>query len=142
MSSTRPAPTNTPTSSGWPEAVAEASAWPDPLIDMSETMPYATLQSAFDFFFPDGGRCYFKSHFMDELTDDAIAALIQRAEARANEEPFIVIRTLGGAIARVSPDDSAYPHRGACFNVSVDCVWSDAGDEAAIIGWARLTWEA
>ena len=96
-----------------------------PLIDMSATMPYVTVQSDFDAVFPDGGRYYFKSHMMDELTDAAIAAVVRCANARANEESFIVIRTLGGAIARVSPEDSAYPHRAASFNVSIDCVWSD-----------------
>ena len=113
-----------------------------PLIDMSATMPYVTVQSDFDAVFPDGGRYYFKSHMMDELTDAAIAAVVRCANARANEESFIVIRTLGGAISRVSPEDSAYPHRAANFNVSIDCVWSDSGDDDAIIGWARQTWDA
>jgi FAD/FMN-containing dehydrogenase len=113
----------------------------NPLADLSGTMPYVALQSAFDFFFPDGGRYYFKSHMMDELTDDAIATLVRCADGRPNEESFIVIRTLGGAIARVSADDSAYPHRNARFNVSIDGVWSDPAHDASILGWARNTWD-
>ena len=47
------------------------------------------------------------------------------------------MRTLGGAIDRVSPDESAYPHRGHQFNVSYDAAWTDPGADAEAIGWAR-----
>jgi FAD/FMN-containing dehydrogenase len=77
---------------------------------------------------------------MDELTDEAIAALVACSRARPNNESLIVVRTLGGAVARVSPDDSAYPHRTARFNVSIDGVWSDPTDDTAVISWARDTW--
>ena len=95
-----------------------------PLVDMSGTMPYLAVQSAFDPLLPDGGRYYFKSHFVDELSDEALPALVACSGARPNLESLIVIRTLGGAIARVSADDSAYPHRDARFNVSIDGIWS------------------
>ena len=112
-----------------------------PLVDMSQTMSYVALQAAFDPLVPDGGRYYFKSHFMNVLTDDAIAALVAGSSACPNKESFVVVRTLGGAIARVSPEDSVYPHRDACFNVSIDGIWSDPDDDAAIISWARHTWD-
>ena len=41
----------------------------------------------------------------------------------------------------MQPEDSAYPHRHARFNVSIDCVWSEAGDDDRIIGWARRAWD-
>ena len=103
-------------------------------------MPYVAVQSASDSLVPDGGRYYFKSHFMDELTDDAIAAMTTCDATRPNNESLI-IRTLGGAIDRVTAADSAYPHRGAQFNVSIDGVWSDPAHDAATIGWVRHTWD-
>ena len=74
-----------------------------PIADLTVTAPYAALQSAFDFFFPEGGRYYFKSLFADRLDDDAIATIIDLATERPNEDSFIVIRTLGGAIGRSAP---------------------------------------
>ena len=74
---------------------------------------------------------------MEELSDDAIATLVLCADNRPNEDTLIVIRTLGGAISRVSPQDSAYPHRTARFNLSIDCSWSDPEDDATNISWAR-----
>ena len=113
-----------------------------PLVDMSGTMPYAELQSSMDEMFPDGGRYYFKSHFLDDLTDEAIAAIVRCDEDRPNPGSLIGIRTLGGAIDRVTPDESAYAHRGARFNLSIDACWSDAAEDERVLGWARETWEA
>lgn len=59
---------------------------------------------------------------------------------RPNPETLIVIRTLGGAVTRVRPEHSAYPHRAARFNLSIDPLWSDPALDGAAIGWARSTW--
>ena len=60
------------------------------------------MQSALDELVPDGGRYYFKSHNLDELSDDAIATLVACGRERPNSETLIAIRTLGGAIDRVA----------------------------------------
>jgi hypothetical protein len=49
---------------------------------------------------------------------------------------------MSGAIARVPADETAFAHRAASFNVSVDASWSDPALDAAAIGWARSTWDA
>jgi FAD/FMN-containing dehydrogenase len=58
-----------------------------PLADLSATVPYIESQSALDDLFPDGGRYYWKSHFMDDLTDEVIATLVERDRDRANPSP-------------------------------------------------------
>jgi FAD/FMN-containing dehydrogenase len=113
-----------------------------PLADLSATVPYIESQSALDDLFPDGGRYYWKSHFMDDLTDEVIATLVERDRDRANPESAIYIRALGGAIGRVSPDETAFAHRSANFNVSVDAIWFDPALDAAAIGWSRATWDS
>jgi FAD/FMN-containing dehydrogenase len=112
------------------------------LVDQTGTAPYVDVQSSIDDVAPDGGRYYFKSHNLDELTNEAIATLVECDRRRPNPETLIAIRTLGGAIDRVSTADSAYPHRGARFNVSIDAIWTDPADDARIIGWVRDTWAA
>lgn len=44
------------------------------------------------------------------------------------------------AAQRVGPEQSAYPHRSALFNLSIDPAWSDPAQDDAAIGWARSTW--
>jgi FAD/FMN-containing dehydrogenase len=124
------------------EALAPLKALGSPLVDQSGTLPYVGVQSALDPLMPAGGRYYFKSHNLDELTDEAIATLVACDRHRPNAESLIAIRTLGGAIDRVSPDASAYPHRGARFNVSIDTIWTDPADDDRIVSWARDTWAA
>src|SRR6202011_4646174 len=102
--------------------------------------PYAAAQSAFDEILPEGNRYYWKSHFVDDLTDEAIATLTAYERERVNGDSFVVIRTLGGAIDRVAPDDSAFPHRGARFNISLDGTWCDPADDDKVIGWVRRMW--
>lgn len=113
-----------------------------PLMDLGGTMPYVALQSSADALLTEGGRYYFKSHFAGDLGDVAIEALVAASKARPNAESLIVVRTLGGAIDRVGPDESAYPHRGAMFNVSFDAGWTDPADDDTYVGWARESWTA
>jgi hypothetical protein len=109
-------------------------------MDMSATMPYVAVQSALDGLVPAGNRYYFKSHFMDTLTDEALATLVACDGQRPASRALTVIRTLGGAIDRVSPGDSAFAHRGARFNLSMDGYWEHEADDATVIGWVRETW--
>jgi hypothetical protein len=62
-----------------------------PLADMSGTVPYVDSQSALDELFPDGGRYYWKSHFLNELTDEAIRVLVEHDARRPSPESVIFI---------------------------------------------------
>ncbi|HEY1485111.1 MAG TPA: hypothetical protein VGF84_03340, partial [Micromonosporaceae bacterium] len=123
-------------------ALAPLTRLGTPVMDVSGLAPYVAVQSALDPAFPDGGRYYFKSHFLDGLDDDAIDTLLACDAKRPNPESLIVIRTLGGAIDRVGGEDSSYPHRGARYNLSIDANWSDSGFDAAALDWARMSWTA
>lgn len=112
-----------------------------PLADLTATSPYIDSQRALDDLFPAGGRYYWKSHFVDDLGDELIDALVAHDALRPNPESVIFIRTLGGAISRIGDDATAYAHRSARFKVSVDATWHDAALDTAAIGWARSTWE-
>lgn len=79
---------------------------------------------------------------MEELTDEAIRTLSDWDSRRPTPESLIVIRTLGGAVARVSPDESAFAHRSARYNVSIDAGWRGPALDEAAIGWARSAWDA
>ncbi|MFR9805238.1 FAD-binding oxidoreductase [Pseudonocardia sp. RS010] len=113
-----------------------------PLLDAGGTVPYVEVQSSVDALFPDGGRYFFKSHFLDGLTDEAIETLLACDADRPNPESLLVLRTLGGAVDRVGPEESAYPHRGARYNLSIDAGWTDPALDATALRWARTAWDA
>jgi FAD/FMN-containing dehydrogenase len=113
-----------------------------PLFEASGIMPYVEIQAALDDLFPAGGRYYMKSHFMDDLGHDAIDTLLRWDARRPTPESLAVIRSHGGAVARLGAEDGAYAHRGATFNLSIDAGWTDPALDDAAIGWARDAWDA
>jgi hypothetical protein len=82
-----------------------------------------------------------KSHFIDELSDAAIDTLLRCDARRPTPETLTVIRTLGGAIGRVGEDETAYSHRSARFNLSIDAAWFDPALDGTAIAWSRDTWD-
>jgi FAD/FMN-containing dehydrogenase len=129
-----------------PASDAEAALAPlrtlgDPMLDIGGTMPYLDVQRAEDAAFPAGDRYYMKSHFLDELPDEAIAEVVAEHEKRPTPTSLTVLRVLGGAMERVRPEESAYAHRSARFNLSIDAGWTDPALDEAAIGWARTFWD-
>jgi hypothetical protein len=113
-----------------------------PLFDMSQPMPYTVVQSAFDPFFPRQSlRAYWKSQYLDELTDDAIDAIAARAADRPGPMSLANTFHLGGAVHDVGVEETAFPERSAPFMVSFDSMWTDPADDAAAIAWTRSAWQ-
>ena len=57
-------------------ALAPLTRLGTPLVDMSGTVDYLDVQTGVDAAFPSGGRYFFKSHFVDALSDRAIETLL------------------------------------------------------------------
>jgi FAD/FMN-containing dehydrogenase len=113
-----------------------------PLIDLSGRAPYVEAQSALDPLFPDGGLYYWKSLFLDELTDEVIDEIVSRSQTRPNPTILLVLRHLGGAVGRVDPTATAYSNRGANYMLSIDAAWSDPAETERNIAWVREFWSA
>jgi FAD/FMN-containing dehydrogenase len=100
-------------------------------------MPFTAWQAAFDPLLAPGARNYWKSHNFLELSDEAIELGIRYASELPSSQSEIFFAHLGGAVNRVAPDATAYPHRDANFVLNVHGRWEDAGDDEKCIGWAR-----
>ncbi|WP_433506006.1 FAD-binding oxidoreductase [Pseudonocardia halophobica] len=113
-----------------------------PLLDLSQPMPYTAVQSAFDALFPRGvHRSYWKSQYLDELTDDAIDALARRAEDRPSPFTMLNIFRVGDAVRAVDPEATAFAERTSPYMVSIDTNWTDQDQDEAAIAWSRATFE-
>jgi FAD/FMN-containing dehydrogenase len=113
------------------------------LFDMSGPTPFVGVQTGFDPLFPrDTLRAYWKSQYVDELTDEAIDTIAAAANDRP--APLTLVNTfhMGGAIARVGEEETAFHQRTSPYMVSIDGMWLDAGDDDANIEWVRSTWNA
>ena len=114
----------------------------DPILSFSAPMQYTALQSAFDAGAPDGARYYGKSQFLAELPDEAIDAILAHVEPLPGSMSMIFLETMGGAINRVDPASTAFPHRDAAFNFTPFGGWEDPSQDDEVREWARELYEA
>jgi len=113
------------------------------LFDMSGPTPFTAVQAGFDPLFPRGVlRAYWKSQYLDELSDEAIDLVAARALERPAPLTLVNVFQMGGAIAKVGPEETAFAERAAPFMVSIDGMWTDPADDADNVAWVRSTWEA
>ena len=106
-------------------------------------MPFTAVQAAFDPLFPRGQlRAYWKSQYLDELSDGAIDLMAARAADRPAPLTLINMFHMGGAIAEVGPEDTAFSTRSSPYMVSIDGMWSEPADDEDNVAWVRSTWDA
>jgi FAD/FMN-containing dehydrogenase len=114
-----------------------------PLFDMSGPTPFVGVQTGFDPLFPRGElRAYWKSQYLNELSDGAIETIAGKAGERPAPLTLMNVFAMGGAIAKVGEEDTAFATRKPLYMVSIDGMWSDAADDDANVAWVRDTWNA
>jgi FAD/FMN-containing dehydrogenase len=100
------------------------------------SQPYLEIQTAHDLAFAWGSRSFIKSHNADDLRPEALDELVEHVADRPGEATFSVT-ALGGAIARVPEDATAYAGRDAAFDLSADSSWTDPSADDANFDWCR-----
>jgi FAD/FMN-containing dehydrogenase len=108
-----------------------------PLLDFSGVKAYAEAQQSFDADYPDGLRYYWKSLNLKTLDEDAIALIVDHARRQVSPFSTTDLWHVGGAVARVSADESAFFGRQASFLVNPEANWIDAADDTANLDWVR-----
>jgi len=114
------------------------------LFDMSGPTPYVGVQAGFDPLFPRNQlHAYWKSQYLDELADRAIETIATTAAERPAPLTLVNVFSMGGAIADIGPEETAFATRGAPFMVSIDGMWTpEQLEDADGVGWVRSAWEA
>jgi Berberine and berberine like len=105
-------------------------------------MPLAMMNGAFDGLYPAGLQWYWKADFVDELTDEAIAAHVEHGEQLPTMHSSMHLYPIEGAVHDVACDDTAWAYRSsryACVIVGVD---PDPANAPAIRDWARDYYDA
>ena len=118
-------------------ALRPLRAFGRPLADLVAPMPYTALQSRSDAAYPSGQRNYWKSHFVGEIADDAIAKVVEHAPRMTSPLSSFYFQRLGGAIGRAGADTAAFSHREAAFDFTILTVWEDPAEDGEHIAWAR-----
>jgi FAD/FMN-containing dehydrogenase len=108
-----------------------------PLADLIAPMPYTALQTGSDAAYPSGQHNYWKSHYVGEITDGAIATVIEHAPLMSSPQSAFYFQHLGGAIGRAGAETAAFGHRDAAFDFAILTVWQDPAETAEHTTWAR-----
>jgi FAD/FMN-containing dehydrogenase len=123
-------------------ALAPLRALATPVADAVAPMPYPTIyqftahQAA-----PHGASL--RMMFAHDLSDAALDASLAALHSATSPYSIIQFRGLGGALARVSNDATAFAHRDKRYFVAAIAVWLDAAEDAAVhSAWTTRLWEA
>ena len=109
----------------------------EPLVDALGPLLYTEQQSRMDQGYPRGEYHYWRSCFLDDLTNQVIDVLVDRAsDIQAPPALELIVEHMGGAIAA---GDGAFAHRDASYDVLIAANWTDPADQDRCVAWARET---
>jgi FAD/FMN-containing dehydrogenase len=113
-----------------------------PILDLCFPKPFVALQSMFDPSFPSGWWYYFRSCDVAELSDGVIGIVAENALRMTSPLTAFPIFQLGGAVARVGEDETAFGGRtsGHTINVNATTATAEGFDEER--QWSRNFWKA
>ncbi|MEJ7767407.1 MAG: BBE domain-containing protein, partial [Chitinophagaceae bacterium] len=113
-----------------------------PVADLIGTIPYIQMQTLIDAAAPHGNRYYWKSNFMEDLSDESIDVIISYAAAMPSPFSLVLLEYYGGASSREPEGGTAFPHRLSQFDLIIGSNWVDKQEDERHIRWTRNFWEA
>jgi FAD/FMN-containing dehydrogenase len=115
-------------------ALAPFRALADPITDMVQPMPYAGLfEPADDMEVVEESA---RSLFMDGVDSRAATAIVEQLQATTAPMAVAQLRVLGGAMARVPAEATAFAHRDRRVMAGVGAVYDQAADKPVHDAWA------
>lgn len=108
----------------------------EPILDMSEPMPYEALHDLGTQMFPWGRKYAWRSAYFDEMTDEVHDVVVEQVEDAPSELGSVSVWPVDGAVG--SGPDAAYAHDDKSYLVVAEANWEDH-DNVANMEWARET---
>ncbi|TMD27812.1 MAG: FAD-binding oxidoreductase [Chloroflexi bacterium] len=121
-------------------AVAPFRALAAPIADMLQAMPYPAIYPPEDpSYHPTAAS---RTMFVDTLDGRAALTVVEHLEESTAKFQVAQIRVLGGAVARVPSDATAYAHRARPIMVNVAALYDQAEEASTHEAWAEKFWKA
>jgi Berberine and berberine like/FAD binding domain len=104
---------------------------------------YISAQRLVDDFYPKGLQNYWKSSFLEEITDGVIDTIVKYCANRPSPMCHgLIEHQLGGAVGRVGNNDTAFNHRNLEYSFMSIGQCADPSETEACVRWAREFWDA
>ena len=108
-----------------------------------EPRDFVDFQAMFNATVPHGWSYYWKSHYLTPLGEAAIDVIASHAWAMRSPRSYSLAAHLGGAVARVADDATAFTGRDAAYAISSVGAWTpEQGEVANDTSWVRGFFEA
>jgi FAD/FMN-containing dehydrogenase len=107
-----------------------------------EWIPYLQMQQHWDDAFPAGKLHFWKSSFLATISAEALGVCQEAIARQSLPGCHIDVEPMGGAIARVAPDATAFADRDAASTLIIATGWLNPRETEARVAWARETWSA
>jgi FAD/FMN-containing dehydrogenase len=114
----------------------------NPVLDLCMPKPFLAHQAMFDPSFRRGWWYYVRSCDVAELTDDVIDIVVEYGRRITSPVTSIALWQMGGAVARVHDNETAFNGRHAGFTFNINGNSETADGFEAERQWARDYWSA
>ena len=105
-------------------------------------MPYVEANSLIDDAYPRGSLNYWKSGYVEILSDDFIGTAVDAFASVPSQMTGLFVEQLCGAVTRVPVSATAFLHREPTYSLFITSVWRDPEASEANLAWTRATHSA
>jgi FAD/FMN-containing dehydrogenase len=116
-------------------AIAPFRAVATPIADLAMPMPYPAIYE-FTKEASEPGNEIIRSAFLETLDDAAVDAILAAIAGASSPMSMFQIRVLGGAMAQVGDQATAFAHRSAPVMVAALAIFEDAAEAPVHTAWA------
>ena len=111
-----------------------------PLNDSIASVDYVKLQRSSDITDPRNRGEYLKSGFINGFPPELVATLVDGFQPDPQRGTVVFFQHSGGAIGRVAPDATAFPHRRSRLNMFAVVTWDIERDGAPHVKYVKDYW--
>ena len=117
-------------------------AFGSPVLTQVGPMHYVGANSMIDAAYPRGALNYWKSGFLEGLSDELIATAVDAFASVPSSMTGLFIEQLSGAVTRVPVTATAFPHRQPGYSLFITSLWLDPEATEDNLAWTRATYDA
>lgn len=108
-----------------------------PILDFVGEIPMPALNGMFDELYPPGLQWYWRAHFIDELTDEAIRENIKHGSSIPSIHSTTHLYPIDGAVHEVKSGDTAWAKRSSRWSQVIVGVDPDPENTDKITKWCK-----
>jgi hypothetical protein len=112
-----------------------------PIVDTVKPIDYVALQRTGDLDEKRAIGSYSKTGFVHKISPQLVDAMVTGLEEHPQRQTHVGFQHCGGAISRIAPDATAFPHRGIHATSLLTVDWPANVDPTPHIKWLLAYWD-